>query len=102
MIKIKTHDTIIESDIQCIGWKNSFVWLLSQSSKFDIFWQYETYDFAHNVTNILDIPAIFIFCIVLDAMNKMQMLFDARTVSSYLPRYQALTIYVREVRQRLV
>ena len=73
-----------------------FVWLLSQPPipKSDNFLQYETYDFAHNITNILYIPAIFIFCIVFDVMNEMQMLFDVRTVSSYPPRDHTLKIYV--------
>ena len=40
----------------------SSVWLLSQppTPKFDLFLQYKIYDFANNITNILDIPAIFI------------------------------------------
>ena len=82
----------------------SSVWLLSQppTPKFDNFWQYDTYGLAHNITNILDIPAIFIFCLVFDIMNEMQMLFAARTVSSYLPRDQTLKIYVQEIRPQLV
>ena len=68
--------------------------------KFDNFLQYETYDFAHDITNILDIPTIFISCIVLDAMNEMQMLFTARAASSYLPRDQTLKIYVQEIGQK--
>ena len=51
------------------------VWLLSQppTPKFDNFLQFETYEFAHNIPNILDIPAIFIFCIAFDVINVMQM-----------------------------
>ena len=71
--------------------------------KFDIFLQYETYDFAHNITNSLDIPAIFISCIVFDVINEMQMLLATRTVSSYLPcRDQTLKIYIQEIKQKLV
>ena len=62
----------------------------------------QTYDFAHNITNILDIPDIFIFCIILDAMNEMQMLFAVRTVSSHLPRDLTLKICVHEIQQKLV
>ena len=69
--------------------------------KFDNFLQYETYDFAHNITNILDISAIFIFCIAFDVINEMQMLFAARTLSSYLPRDQTLKIYAQEIKQKL-
>ena len=58
------------------------------------FLQYETYDFAHDITNILDIPAIYIFCIAFDVIYEMQMLFAAGVVSSYLPRDQTLKIYV--------
>ena len=109
MIKIKRYvseidNIIIEDNIYCIGWKISSVWLPSQppTPKFDIFLQYETYDFAHNITNISYSPAIFIFSIVLDVINEMQMLFAARTVSSYLPREQTLKIYVQEIRQKSV
>ena len=87
-----------------IGWKMLFAWLLSQppTPKFDNFLQYATYDFAHNITHILDIPAIFIFYIEFDAMYEMQMLFAVRNVSFYLPRDQTLKIYVQEIRQKLV
>ena len=67
-----------------------------------IFVQYETYDFAHNITNILDFPAIFIFYVVFDVINAMQMLFAVRIVSSYLPRDQTFKIYVQDIRQKLV
>ena len=69
---------------------------------FDNFIQYETYDFARNITNILDFPAIFIFYVVFDVINVMQMLFAVRIVSFYLPRDQTLKIYVQENRQKLV
>ena len=77
----------------------SSVWLLSQppTPKFDNFLQYETYDFAHNITNILYFPAMFIFYIVFDAINAMQMLFAVRIVSSYLPKDQTLKIYLQEI-----
>ena len=70
--------------------------------KLDNCLQYETYDFAHNITNILDIQAIFIFYTIFDVMNEMQMLFASRTVSSYFPSYQTLKIYTQEIRQKLV
>ena len=61
------------------------------------------HDFAHHITNILDIPAIFIFCIAFDVINEIQMLFAARTLSSYLPRDQTLKIYAaQEIKQKLV
>ena len=80
------------------------MWLLCQppTPKFDIFLQYETYNFAHNIPNISDIPGIFIFYIGFDIINEMQMLFAVRTVSSYLPREQTLKIYIQEIRQKLV
>ena len=82
----------------------SSVWLLSQppTPKFYNFLQYETYDFAHNITNILYFPAVFIFFVVFDVINAIQMLFAVRIVSSYLPRDQTLKIYVLEIRQKWV
>ena len=61
-----------------------FVGLLSQplTTKFDIFLRCGTYDFAYNITNVLYIPAIFIFCLVFDARNEMQMSLSATNVSS--------------------
>ena len=87
-----------------IGWKMFFVRLLSQPlpQNMAFFLQYETYDFAHDITNILGIPAIIIFCIVFDVTNEMQMLFAAKTMSSYLPRDQTLKIYVQEIWQKLL
>ena len=40
-----------------------FVVLLSKTLPRN-FLQCQTYDFAYNITNILDIPDIFVFCIV--------------------------------------
>ena len=68
--------------------------LLSQppTPKFEHFLQCKTYDFVHNITNIVDIPAIFVFCIVFDDINEVQMLFATKTVSSYFPGNQTLKI----------
>ena len=66
------------------------------------FLQYHTYDFVHDITNILDIPVLFIFCIVFDAINEMQMLFAVRTVLSYLPRTKSWKYMSQEIRQKLV
>ena len=56
--------------------------------KFDNHLHYETHDFAHNITVILDIPAMFVFCVGFDVINEMQMSFSTKTVFSYLPRDQ--------------
>ena len=64
--------------------------------------QYETYDFAHNITNILDIQAIFIFYIEFYVTNEAQMLFASRTLSLYFPWYQTLKIYIQEITQKLL
>ena len=34
------------------------------------FLHYETYDFVNNITDIIDIPSIVVFCIVFDVINK--------------------------------
>ena len=86
--------------LRVIYWrKMSFVALLSDPStpKLDNCLQYETYNFAHYIKNILDVPAMFVFCIVIDVVNEMQMSFSATTVLSYLPREQTLQICVQEI-----
>ena len=62
----------------------SFLWLLSQppTPKFDIFLQYETYNFAKKNNKYFRYSSHFIFYIAFDAMNEMQMLSTVRTVSS--------------------
>ena len=44
--------------------------------------QYETYDFAHNIPYIVDIPAIFIFYTAFGVINEMQMLFAVKQKES--------------------
>ena len=48
----------------------------SPTPTIDNFWQYDTYDLAHNITHILDIPAIFIsvFCLMLSMKYKCYLL----------------------------
>ena len=37
-----------------------------------LFSQYVAYDFAHDITNIWDIPVIFVFCTVFGVINNTQ------------------------------
>ena len=63
----------------------SFVWLLS--NPYPKIWQLlqcNTYDFAHNITISLDIPAIFVFCMIFEVIDEIMMLFAAKTVLSNL------------------
>ena len=71
---------------------------LTSNPKIWYFLHYETYDVAHNITNMSDIPAIFIFWIEFDVVNEMQMLFAAKILLCYLPRDQILKIYVQEIK----
>ena len=86
-----------------VGWVGVGVTLLSQppTPKFDHFSQYATYDFAHYIANIWDIPAIFVFCKVNGVIYNMQMLFDVNTVLSHFPLDQTLKIYVKEMWQKM-
>ena len=54
--------------------KKGFLWFLSYppTTKFDIFFHNTGYDFAHDITNIEDMPAIFVFCALFCVFNKMQ------------------------------
>ena len=76
--------------------------LLSQppTPKFYNFSQFATYDFAHHIANIWDIPAIFVFCRVFGVIYNMQMLFDENTVLSYLSIDQPMKICVKEMWQK--
>ena len=86
-----------EDNILCIGWIGALVWLLSHppTPKFYNFSQYVTYDFAHYIANMWDIPAIFVFCRLFGVIYNMQMLFYGNTVLSYCPMVQTLQIYVK-------
>ena len=61
-----------------------------------------TYDFAHYIANIWDIPAIFVFCRVFGVVYNMQMLFYENTVLSNCPVDQTLKICVKEMWQKCV
>ena len=69
---------------------------LNPTPKFCHFQQYATYGFVHGIGNILDIPAIFVFCTVFGAISDMHMSFHGNTVSSYFPKDQALKICVKK------
>ena len=77
--------------------------LLSQppTPKFYNFSQYVTYDFAHYIANIQDIPAIFVFCRVFGVIYNMQLLFYGNTVLSNCPIDPTLKIYVKEMCQNI-
>ena len=60
-----------------------------------------TYDFAHYIANILDIPVIIVFCRVFGVIYNMQMLFYGNTVLSNCPMDQTLKICVKEMRQKM-
>ena len=83
---MRTHGTIIDGNIWCVGKKichlcDSFGDPLPQ--------------------NMLGMPAMFVSSIVFDVINEMQVLFATKTVSCYLPRDQTLKINVQEIRQKL-
>ena len=62
---------------------------------------YVIYDFAHDIANIWDIPAIFVSCRLFGVIYDIQMLFDVNTVLSYLPMDQPLKICVKEMWQKM-
>ena len=75
----------------------AFIWLLFQPlpQTLKIVTQLNLW-IAHEIANILNIPAVFVFRKVFDLINEMQLLFGTKTVLSYLRMDHNLKIYVHE------